>query len=101
MNNSRTTKKLGSVNPCANMSLFDKDGKLLGYCMDTPNSFAVACLANKNVSYGKAYYQMFADTVRYANDVDIQERMSMYDKRDKYKYIETEYNNILEFIKFF
>lgn len=69
-------KKLGSVNPCNMMALYDKKNIIIGSCMDTPNNFAVACLINPNVTYGKTYYQRFGEEIRTRESV--QDRIDMY-----------------------
>ena len=55
---SKKMTKLGSVNPCALLYLYNKDNEEIGTCLDTPNNFAVACMLNDNVQYGKAYYNL-------------------------------------------
>lgn len=64
----RTTKKLGSVNPCNMLSLCDKNGRIIGECFDTPNAFACACYLNDNVEYGKVHYEFFGLSMRYKQD---------------------------------
>ena len=61
---SKKMTKLGSVNPCALLYLYNKDNEEIGTCLDTPNNFAVACMLNDNVQYGKAYYQFFGETIK-------------------------------------
>ena len=77
---SKKMTKLGSVNPCALLFLYDKNNKEIGTCLDTPNNFAVACMLNDNVQYGKAYYQFFGETIKQRKDKDILDRISVYQK---------------------
>lgn len=62
--NNYIKKKLGSVKPCNMMTLYNKKNNIIGSCMDTSNNFAVACLINQNVTYGKTYYQYFREEIR-------------------------------------
>lgn len=82
-NMSKKTTKLGSVKPCSLLSLYSKENKYIGTCLDTPNNFAVACMLNENIDYGKAYYLHFEDVIRKKNDTDILERISTYKKLEK------------------
>ena len=77
---SKKMTKLGSVNPCNMLFLYDKNNKEIGTCLDTPNNFAVACMLNDNVQYGKAYYQSFGETIKQRKDKDILDRISVYQK---------------------
>lgn len=77
---SKKMTKLGSVNPCALLYLYNKDNEEIGTCLDTPNNFAVACMLNNNVQYGKAYYQFFGETIKQRKDKDISGRISIYQK---------------------
>ena len=76
-NMSKKMTKLGSVNPCNMLFLYDKNNNT---CLDTPNNFAVACMLNDNVQYGKAYYQFFGETIKQRKDKDISDRISVYQK---------------------
>lgn len=89
------TQKIGSVNACETMALFDKDNNIIGRCFDTPNAFAYACVLSDKVIKGKAYYKYFGDdeaTIRERNSEDNKERMRMFnlmsqeekDKMEKY-----------------
>ena len=71
-------KKLGSINACNLLTLFDKDNKVIGNCLDTPNAFAKCCANNKHIVKGVAHYQLFGDTIRLRDDSDIQDRIKMY-----------------------
>lgn len=93
-------KNLGSINPCNTLFLYDKDKKLLGECLDTPNSFAVACCINNNITYGKAYYQFFNDDIRKRNDKDNIERIIMFNELLKNNNI-ADFNSIKETIKWY
>ena len=73
----RASKKVGSVNPCNTMALYNDKGEQIGYCLHTPNNFAVACIINKNVSYGKAYYELFGETIR--KRTDVQDTITVYE----------------------
>lgn len=72
--------KIGSVNPCSVLYLYNENGKCIGECLDTPNCFAVACLVNPLVMSGKAFYEHFNETLKEREDKDIQERMDTYQK---------------------
>ena len=76
MSKMNITRKLGSVNPCGMTMLYDKENNLIGSCMDTPNNFAVACLINAKVAYGKTYYPCFGEDIRTRESV--QDRIDMY-----------------------
>lgn len=75
---SKKITKLGSVNPCVLLFLYDKDNKEIGTCLDTPNNFAVACMLNDNVQYGKAYYQFFGETIKQRKDKDTLEEINRH-----------------------
>lgn len=75
----RTTKKLGSVNPCNMLSLCNKNGRIIGECFDTPNAFACACYLNDKVEYGKVYYEFFGLSMRYRQDYS--EQIAMYGRQ--------------------
>ena len=77
-NMSKKITKLGSVNPCVLLFLYDKDNKEIGTCLDTPNNFAVACMLNDNVQYGKAYYQFFGETIKQRKDKDTLEEINRH-----------------------
>lgn len=93
-------KKIGSVNPCNLLVLMDKYDRRIGTCLDTPNSFAVACMINGKVHKGKADYQLFKTEYRYKDDNDIQERIKAYEKF-KDNVLKQEYEQHKSFIKFY
>ena len=68
---------IGSINPCGVLTLYDKEEKELGTCLDTPNSFAVACMIHSEVVKGICYYQHFGKEER-IKDNDILERINTY-----------------------
>ena len=68
---------LGSVNASGTATLFDKNNHVVGYCFDTPNAFAAACILNKEVIKMETFYQYFGKSVRTRNNKDIQERIKM------------------------
>lgn len=74
----KQTKKVGSVNPCNVLMLFDAKGNEIGKCLDTPNAFAIACYLYDDISFGTAYYQYFGRTQRNRNDSDTAERIEMF-----------------------
>lgn len=92
-------KKIGSVNPCNMMFLFDKNGKEIGTCMDTPNSFAVACVMNSRVAYGKAHYQFFGTTVRKRDEKDNLDRVATYRNR-RFESTKEEYDRLKQYVNF-
>ena len=73
-------KKIGSINPCNTLFLYDIDNKCIGTCLDTPNAFAYACSLRNNIVKGIAIYAHFEDNFRMCNDVDIIERINYYKK---------------------
>lgn len=92
-------KKVGSVNPCNLMFLYDKNDNQLGTCLDTPNNFAIACILNKNVHYGVAYYPLFGTNKKYRSGVS--EIIKSYETlRTKYKHINDEIEKHKEHINF-
>lgn len=95
--------KLGSVNPCNMMTLYDVNNNYIGECLDTPNNFAVACLINDKVEYGKAWYQYFGEVIRSRHYEDISDRINIYKKLSEKKHIDTinEINKHKEMIKFY
>ena len=93
-------KKIGSVNPCNLLVLMDKYDRQIGTCLDTPNSFAVACIMNDKVCKGKADYQLFKTEYRYKDDKDIKERIKSYEKF-KDNVLEQEYEHHKQFIRFY
>lgn len=92
--------KLGSINPCEKLLLYDKNKKLLGECLNTPNSFAVACYINNNIAYGRAYYQFFDDNIRKRNDKDNIERIDMLHALLENNNVE-DFNSIKKTIKWY
>lgn len=70
--------KIGSVNPCNILYLFNFQNKCIGYCLDTPNAFACACSINNSIMKGVANYSYFDYNIRLSNDVDIIDRQKMY-----------------------
>ena len=81
-------KKIGSVNPCNTLFLYDIHNKCIGYCLDTPNAFACACFLNKTIMQGVANYCYFENKIMLSNDVDIISRKSMFEKLSKYELLE-------------
>lgn len=73
-------KKIGSINPCNCLGLYNNLNQHIGECLDTPNAFAFACAINPNVFKGVAHYQFFGNTYRYANEDDIIDRINYYKK---------------------
>ena len=69
-------KKIGSINPAMPMALYSKRGRIVGWCMDTPNSFACACQMSDKVFKGIANYPGFGETIRLRDSQDNQERMT-------------------------
>lgn len=94
------SNKLGSVNPCNMTILLDKNGSDIGRCLDTPNSFAVACMLSNKVVYGKTYYQYFPTKYHYKTDDDIQQRIKSYEKF-KDTSLKEEFNKHKQFIKIY
>ena len=56
------SKTIGSINPCGTAALLDRDGKVLGYTLDTPNAIAYAMAVNEDVFRSRARYQGWEDT---------------------------------------
>ena len=86
-------KKIGSVNPCNILYLYNLKDECIGYCLDTPNAFACACAINNSIIKGVANYAYFNDEIKLSNDVDIMSRKSMFTKLSK--------NDLLEKMKLF
>ncbi len=61
--------KLGCVNGCVVCTLFDKNNKVLGYTLDTPNAIAYAMATNEKVEKAIAHYQLFGDKTTTREDV--------------------------------
>lgn len=78
-------KTIGSINPCNILYLYDDKEKCIGECLDTPNSFAMACLLypNKHITIGKTFYLYFGEETRSINDKDIKERIKSLNKFKK------------------
>lgn len=73
----KIVKTIGCVNAAMPMALYTKRERLIGWCVDTPNSFACACQMDERVFKGVAVYPHFEDTVRMRSDSENQDRMKM------------------------
>lgn len=56
-------KKIGSVNAAIYCTLQDKNGKVLGTTIDTPNAIAYAMAVNDKVVKSVAHYPLFGESV--------------------------------------
>lgn len=73
--------KIGSVNPCNIMYLYNKHNEIIGHCLDTPNNFAMAVIINpdSDIVKGVAHYIGYKTPNTYhINDDDIKERINTY-----------------------
>lgn len=76
-----TYNKIGSVNPCNILHLYNKNNEIIGHCLDTPNNFAIAIILNPNsdIVKGIAHYAICKNHNIYnINDNDIKERINTY-----------------------
>lgn len=70
----KNLKKIGCINAAIQATLLDVRGKVLGFCIDTPNCIAYAMTQNKDVFKSVAHYQMFGNSIHYRKD--LQDRFS-------------------------
>lgn len=71
----KASVKIGNVNAEMPMALYNKRGKLIGWCADTPNAFACACQLRADVYKGIANYPYFGETARERDGEDNTNRM--------------------------
>lgn len=73
-------KIIGTVNGAIIANLLDKDNKVLGTTIDTPNAIAYAMAVNPQVVKAIAHYQMFGDTIHTREELSDRFEGVMWDK---------------------
>ena len=61
-------RTLGSVNPCRRAYCYDKSGKRLGSCLNTPNELTRAINHHPEITMIKVYDHLFGDETYSADD---------------------------------
>jgi hypothetical protein len=55
-------RKIPNINVANKAILYNKNGKILGYTLDTPNAIAYAMANNTQIAYSLASYPLFGTT---------------------------------------
>lgn len=55
-------RKIPNINVANKARLYDKNGKELGYTLDTPNAIAYAMANHTQIAYSLASYSLFGTT---------------------------------------